>query len=75
MPVEPIRMRGARRLRAPDENRPFSRPARSCGARAEVEVFVMGRLCAHVHGYNLQAATRLAANDRAGLGRMAPYLA
>jgi len=56
-------------------------PRRGCpivrvrSARAEVEVFVMGRLCAQVDGYNLQAATRLAANDRAGLERMGRYLA
>ena len=35
----------------------------------------MGRLCAQIEGYNLQAATRLAANDRDGLERMARYLA
>jgi hypothetical protein len=40
-----------------------------------VDVFMMGRLCAQVEGYNLQAATRLAANDRDGLERMARYLA
>jgi len=31
--------------------------------------------CALVEGYKLQAATRLAANDREGLERMARYLA
>jgi Putative transposase len=35
----------------------------------------MGRLCAQVEGYNLQAATRIGANDREGLERMARYLA
>jgi hypothetical protein len=39
------------------------------------DVFLVGRLCAQVEGYNLQAATRLAANDRQGLERMARYLA
>jgi hypothetical protein len=38
-------------------------------------VFVMGKLCAQIEGYNLQAATRLAANDRDGLERMGRYLA
>jgi len=35
----------------------------------------MGKLCAEVEGYNLQAATRVRANDREGLERMARYLA
>ena len=35
----------------------------------------MGRLCAQIEGYNLQAATRLAASDRDGLERMGRYLA
>ena len=35
----------------------------------------MGRLCAEVEGFNLQAATRLHAGDRDGLERMARYLA
>ena len=35
----------------------------------------MGKLCAQVEGYNLQAATRVRANDREGLERMARYLA
>jgi hypothetical protein len=45
------------------------------GAPADVDVFVMGRLCAQVEGFNLQAATRIGANDRQGLERMARYLA
>ena len=45
------------------------------GPTAEVDAFVMGRLCAQVEGFNLQAATRLSANDREGLERMARYLA
>jgi hypothetical protein len=45
------------------------------GAPANVDVLLMGRLCAQIEGYNLQAATRLAANDRDGLERMARYLA
>ena len=32
-----------------------------------VDAFVMGRLCAQVEGYNLQAAMRIAANDREAL--------
>jgi hypothetical protein len=35
----------------------------------------MGKLCAQVEGYNLQAATRIRASDREGLERMARYLA
>jgi putative transposase len=35
----------------------------------------MGKLCAQVAGFNLQAATRIGANDREGLARMARYLA
>jgi hypothetical protein len=56
-------------------------PRRGCriirirGAPVNVDVFLMGRLCAQIEGYNLQAATRLAANDRDGLERMARYLA
>jgi hypothetical protein len=42
---------------------------------ADVDAFVMGRLCAQVEGYNLQAATRIAANDRDALERMGSYLA
>ena len=45
------------------------------GPTAEVDAFVMGRLCAQVEGYNLQAATRLGAKDRQGLERMGRYLA
>jgi hypothetical protein len=45
------------------------------GVAADVDAFVMGRLCAQVEGYNLQAATRIAANDRDGLERMGRYLA
>jgi Putative transposase/Transposase zinc-binding domain len=45
------------------------------GARADVDAIVTGRLCADVAGFNLQAATRIAANDRAGIERMARYLA
>ena len=45
------------------------------GAPADMDAFVMGRLCAQVEGYNVQAATRLGANDREGLERMARYLA
>ena len=43
------------------------------GARADLDAFVMGRLCAEVEGFNLQAATRLHAGDREGLERMARY--
>jgi hypothetical protein len=56
-------------------------PRRGCrvirvrGIATDVDAFVMGRLCAQVEGYNLQAATRIAANDRDGLERMARYLA
>ncbi len=56
-------------------------PRRGCrilrvrGPSASVDAFVMGRLCAQVEGYNLQAATRLGAQDRAELERMARYLA
>jgi hypothetical protein len=45
------------------------------GAPADVDAFVMGKLCAQVEGFNLQAATRIGANDREGLERMARYLA
>ena len=45
------------------------------GAPADVDAFVMGKLCAQVEGYNVQAATRVRANDREGLERMARYLA
>ena len=47
-------------------------PRRGCrvlrvrGAAADVDAFVMGRLCAQVEGYNFQAATRVAADDRDG---------
>jgi hypothetical protein len=56
-------------------------PRRGCrvvrvrGAAADTDAFLMGRLCAQVEGYNLQCATRIAANDRDGLERMARYLA
>jgi hypothetical protein len=56
-------------------------PRRGCrivrvrGAVAEIDAFVTGRMCAQVDGYNLQAATRVAANDREGLERMCRYLA
>ena len=56
-------------------------PRRGCrvlrvrGVAADVDAFVMGRLCAQVEGYNLQAATGIAANDRDGLERMGRYLA
>jgi hypothetical protein len=40
-----------------------------------VNAVVIGRLCAEVGSFNLQAATRIAATDRAGLERMARYLA
>jgi hypothetical protein len=56
-------------------------PRRGCrvvrvrGLAADVDACVMGRLCAQVEGYNLQAATRIAANDRNGLERMGRYLA
>jgi Putative transposase/Transposase zinc-binding domain len=55
-------------------------PRRGCrivrvrGPTANVDAFVMGRLCAQVEGYNLQAATRVGANDRDGLERMGRYL-
>ena len=45
------------------------------GVAADVDAFVMGRLCAEVEGFNLQAATRISARDREGLERMARYLA
>jgi hypothetical protein len=56
-------------------------PRRGCrivrvrGLPPEVEAFVFGRGCAQVEGFNLQAATRIAANDRAALERMCRYLA
>src|SRR5262249_34813082 len=56
-------------------------PRRGCrvirirGAPADVDAYVMGRLCAQVQGYNVQAATRIAADDEEGLERMARYLA
>src|SRR5262245_6872846 len=37
--------------------------------------FVLGRACAQVEGFNVQAATRIGANDRDGLERMCRYLA
>ncbi|HEY4183918.1 MAG TPA: transposase [Polyangia bacterium] len=37
--------------------------------------FVIGRLCAEVAGFALQAATRVGASDRLGLERMDRYLA
>jgi len=51
------------------------RAVRVRGLPPDAEAFVMGKLCAQVEGYNLQAATRLAANDREGLERMGRYLA
>ena len=45
------------------------------GSPADVDAVVNGRLCAEVGGFNLQAATRITAADRAGLERMARYLA
>jgi hypothetical protein len=45
------------------------------GAPTDLDAFVMGRLCAEVEGFNLQAATRIHAGDREGLERMARYLA
>ena len=45
------------------------------GPTATMDAFVLGRLCAQVEGYNLQAATRIGASDRQGLERMARYLA
>jgi hypothetical protein len=51
------------------------RVVRVRGAPASVDAFLLGRLCAEVEGFNLQAATRVAANDREGLERMARYLA
>ena len=56
-------------------------PRRGCrivrvkGPTADVDAFVLGRLCAEVEGYNLQAATRIGAKDREGLERMGRYLA
>jgi hypothetical protein len=56
-------------------------PRRGCrvvrvrGPRAEVDAFAMGRLCAQVEGFNLQAATCVGVSDRQGLERMARYLA
>jgi hypothetical protein len=44
------------------------------GAPADLDAFVMGRLCAEVEGFSLQAATHIHAGDRAGAGRMARYL-
>ncbi|MBC7896551.1 MAG: transposase, partial [Cytophagaceae bacterium] len=51
------------------------RHLRGRGPTADVDAFVMGRLCAQVEGYNLQAATRVGANDRQGLERISRYLA
>ena len=45
------------------------------GGPVAVEAIITGRLCADVAGFNLQAATRVAARDRDGLERMARYLA
>jgi len=45
------------------------------GPTGHVDAVVMGRLCAQVEGFNLQAATRIGATDRQGLERMARYLA
>jgi len=56
-------------------------PRRGCrvvrvrGPAADVDAVLLGKLCAQVEGYNLQAATRLGANDREGLERMCRYLA
>ena len=56
-------------------------PRRGCrivrvrGPSTDVHAVVMGRLCAQVEGYNLQAATRVGASDREGLERMGRYLA
>jgi hypothetical protein len=56
-------------------------PRRGCrivrvrGPAADVDGMLLGKLCAQVEGYNLQAATRLAANDRDSLERMCRYLA
>lgn len=56
-------------------------PRRGCrivrvrGPTADLDAFVMEHLCAQVEGYNLQAATRLGAQDREGLERMARYRA
>jgi hypothetical protein len=56
-------------------------PRRGCrivrlrGPSADVDAFVVGRLCAQVESFNLQAATRLGASDREGIERMARYLA
>jgi Putative transposase len=51
------------------------RVVRVRGAPADLDAVVLGHLCAEVEGFNLQAATRVAANDREGLERMARYLA
>ena len=51
------------------------RVVRVRGVAADTDAFLMGRLCAQVEGYNLHAATRIAANDGNGLERMARYLA
>ena len=51
------------------------RVVRVRGAPAAVDAFLLGRLCAEVEGFNLQAASRVAANDREGLERMGRYLA
>ncbi len=45
------------------------------GVAADLDAFVIGRLCTEVEGFNLQAATRISARDREGLERMARYLA
>ena len=50
------------------------RVVRVRGAAAVVDALVLGRLCAEVEGFNLQAAARVAANDREGLERMGRYL-
>jgi Putative transposase len=51
------------------------RVVRVRGKPAHLDALVLGRLCAEVEGFNLQAATRVATNDREGRERMARYLA
>ena len=51
------------------------RIVRVLGAPAGLDAFVMGRLCAEVEGFNLQAATRIHADDREGLDELCSYFA
>jgi hypothetical protein len=46
----------------------------SGASRAEGDAIVMGGLCAQLEGFNLQAATRIVANDCEGLERLSGYM-